>query len=43
MAGKCTLEAVLSGLVGIDEIVKLNALMDMTEAYQGYAQEQASK
>lgn len=43
MAGKCTLEAVLSGVVTIDHILKLNALMDMTEAYQGYANEQASK
>lgn len=43
MAGKCTLEAVLTGLVGIDEIMKLNAILDMSEAHQAYAQEQAEK
>jgi hypothetical protein len=43
LAGKCTIEGVLSGLVGIDEIMKLNALLDMSEAYQAYANEKASK
>lgn len=43
MAGKCTLEGVLSGLVTFDDISKLNALLDMQDAYQGYANEQASK
>jgi len=43
MAGKCTLEAVLSGLVTIDDILKLNALLDIQEAYQGYANEKAAK
>lgn len=43
LAGKCTLEAVLSGLVGIDELLKLNALLDMSEAYEAYANEQAMK
>lgn len=43
MAGKCTIEGVLTGLVGIDELLRLNALLDMSEAYEGYAQEQAAK
>jgi len=34
---------VLTGIVTIDDIIKCNALLDMTEAYQGYANEQASK
>jgi len=43
LEGKCSLEAVLSGLVTIDDILKLNALMDAMDAYKGYANEQASK
>jgi hypothetical protein len=43
MAGKCTLEGVLSGLVGVDEILKLNSLLDMSESYQAFANEQAAK
>jgi hypothetical protein len=43
MAGKCTIEGVLSGLVGIDELLELNAMLDLTDAYQGYANEQYSK
>jgi len=43
MAGKCTLEGVLSGVVTIDHILKLNALLDIQEAYQGYANEKAAK
>lgn len=39
MAGKCTLEGVLSGLVGTEELQKLNALLDMSEALQGYESE----
>jgi hypothetical protein len=37
LAGKCTLEGVLSGLVGVDELLKLNALLDMSTAYENYA------
>jgi hypothetical protein len=43
MAGKCTIEGVLSGLVGVDEILELNAMLDVSEAYQAYANEQAQK
>jgi hypothetical protein len=43
MAGKCTMEGVLSGLVGIDELLELNALLDMSESYQAFANEQAAK
>jgi hypothetical protein len=43
LAGKCTLEGVLSGVVGIDELVKLNALLDMSAAVEGYQHEQAMK
>lgn len=43
MAGKCTIEGVLTGLVGIDELLELNAVLDIAEAYEGYAQEQAAK
>lgn len=37
------MESVLSGLVGIDEILELNAMLDLQDAYQGYANEQAQK
>ncbi len=43
MAGKCTLEAVLSGVVGLDDILKMNALLDMTMAMEGYANEKAGE
>lgn len=43
LAGKCTLEGVLSGLVTIEHILKLNALLDMSEAYEGYAREVSEK
>ena len=43
LAGKCTLEGVLNGVVGIDELVKLNALLDMSAAVEGYQHEQAMK
>jgi len=36
LAGKCTLEGVLSGLVGIDDLLKLNALLDMSQAFEQY-------
>jgi hypothetical protein len=41
LAGKCTLEGVLNGLVGVEELLKLNALLDMSEAYQAYADEKS--
>jgi hypothetical protein len=37
------MEGVLSGLVGIDELLELNALLDMSESYQAFANEQAAK
>jgi len=43
LAGKCTLEGVLSGLVGIEELMKLNALLDMTSAYEAYAHHVSEK
>jgi len=38
LAGKCTLEGVLDGTVTIDHIMKLNALLDMSGAYEQYSQ-----
>ena len=43
LAGKCTLEGVLSGLVTCEHLIRLNALLDMSEAYEGYAREVAEK
>lgn len=43
LAGKCTLEGVISGAVTIEHLIKLNALLDMSEAYEGYANEMAEK
>lgn len=43
IAGKCTLDGVLSGLITLDDILELNAVLDAVDAYQGYAQEQAEK
>lgn len=37
LAGKCTLEAVVSGLVSVEMLLKLNALLDMSEAHQAFA------
>ena len=41
--GKCTLEGVKSGLVTVDDLLRLNALMDMKQAMEAYAQEQMEK
>ena len=43
LAGKCTLEGVLSGLVTIEHLLKLNSLLDMSDAYEGYAREWQDK
>lgn len=41
MAGKCTIEGVISGVVTIEHLLELNALLDITEAHDAYAVEQS--
>lgn len=36
MAGKCTIEGVIDGTVTIEHLLELNALLDMSEAFQAY-------
>lgn len=43
LAGKCTMEGVVSGAVSIELLMELNALLDMSEAYQAYSSEVANK
>jgi len=46
LAGKCTIEGVNSGEVSIEQVLELNALLDMStayEQYQSHVQEQKSK
>lgn len=38
MAGKCTIEGVIDGTVTIEHLLELNALLDMSEAFQAYSQ-----
>lgn len=43
MAGKCSLEAVIGGAVTIDHLMRLNALLDMSEAYAKFNEEEAER
>ena len=43
LAGKCTLDAVKSGLVNETDLFKLNALLDMQNAMESYQSEMMQK
>jgi hypothetical protein len=43
MAGKCTVEGVINGTVTIEHLMRLNALLDMSEAYAKHAEKEAER
>jgi len=43
LAGKCTIEGVISGIVTIDHLMQLNALLDMSGAYEQYSHYMSEK
>lgn len=43
LAGKCTLEGVLSGLVTVESLLALNGLIDMQDAFESFQHEEVKK
>lgn len=43
MAGKCTLEGVKQGLVTLEDLLKLNALLDAQQAAEEKAAKEAAR
>ena len=43
MAGKCTVEGVITGTVTIEHLMRLNALLDMSEAYANHDEKEAER
>jgi hypothetical protein len=43
MAGKTTLSEVKSGVCSVEDLFKLNALLDIQEAYEAEAMEKAKR
>lgn len=43
LAGKCTIEGVLSGLVTVEALLALNGLLDMQDAFEAFSHEKAKE